>query len=578
MSQKKLMIWPVLILLVGTVSVHAATFTVTTIADAGPGSLRDAIFSANGNPGPDLIDFNIPPAGPQTISPLSQLPPLTDGVGGTTIDGFSQPGGAFPGMFPPASAVLLIEITGGLTGAAYGLWVQSDDNLIRGLAINDFEQDGILIEAGVINPTANRNVVFACFLGTDLAGGVDIGNGRSLATLFAGVRIKNVSGGIAQDNIVEGCLSSGNYADGVSIWGPIQPGDVWRNAVLNCYIGTNIMGVLDLGNDHEGVSMVEGTHENMVAGCLISGNDYDGVGIQGFDNVPFGPPIQSYDNIISDNVIGLDATLSGPLPNTMHGVTVGTYGPSSWGCADKNIIGPNNIIAHNGLDGVYVWEHGVNAFNADENQITMNSIYDNGGLGIDLQVDGVTPNDPGDPDVLANEEMNFPVITTIGYTAGTTTITGTLDTPSPNTTTIEVFKARVDPTGYGEGELYLGSATPDALGNWNLTTTALVVGDNVTATATDAVNNTSEFCLCVVVPGGGAMVCGDVDGSGAIDVGDLTYLVAYLFQGGPPPNPMNCVADMDGSGAIDVGDLTYLVAYLFQGGPAPMPGCCTPPW
>ena len=74
------------------------------------------------------------------------------------------------------------------------------------------------------------------------------------------------------------------------------------------------------------------------------------------------------------------------------------------------------------------------------------------------------------------------------------------------------------------------------------------------------------------------MVCGDVDGSGAIDVGDLTYLVAYLFQGGPPPNPMNCVADMDGSGAIDVGDLTYLVAYLFQGGPAPMPGCCTPPW
>ena len=41
---------------------------------------------------------------------------------------------------------------------------------------------------------------------------------------------------------------------------------------------------------------------------------------------------------------------------------------------------------------------------------------------------------------------------------------------------------------------------------------------------------------------------------------------------------MLCVADMDGSGGIDVGDLTYLVAYLFQGGPAPMPGCCTPPW
>ena len=64
-------------------------------------------------------------------------------------------------------------------------------------------------------------------------------------------------------------------------------------------------------------------------------------------------------------------------------------------------------------------------------------------------------------------------------------------------------------------------------------------------------------------------VCGDVDGSGAVDVGDLTYLVAYLFQSGPPP-PVLAAADVDGSGFVDVGDLTYLVAYLFQGGPAPV--------
>ena len=63
---------------------------------------------------------------------------------------------------------------------------------------------------------------------------------------------------------------------------------------------------------------------------------------------------------------------------------------------------------------------------------------------------------------------------------------------------------------------------------------------------------------------------GDVDDSGGIDVGDLTYLVAYLFQGGPAP-PCPEEGDVDGSGGIDVGDLTYLVAYLFQGGPAPPP-------
>ncbi len=67
------------------------------------------------------------------------------------------------------------------------------------------------------------------------------------------------------------------------------------------------------------------------------------------------------------------------------------------------------------------------------------------------------------------------------------------------------------------------------------------------------------------------VICGDIDGSGETpDVGDLTYLVAYLFQGGPPPPSMEA-ADVDGSGGTpDVGDITYLVAYLFQGGPDPI--------
>ena len=67
-------------------------------------------------------------------------------------------------------------------------------------------------------------------------------------------------------------------------------------------------------------------------------------------------------------------------------------------------------------------------------------------------------------------------------------------------------------------------------------------------------------------------MAGDVDYNGLVDVGDLTYLVAYLFQGGPPP-PIADLADVDASCAVDVGDLTYLVAYLFQSGPAPQLGC-----
>lgn len=61
---------------------------------------------------------------------------------------------------------------------------------------------------------------------------------------------------------------------------------------------------------------------------------------------------------------------------------------------------------------------------------------------------------------------------------------------------------------------------------------------------------------------------------GPVDVADLTYLVAFLFQGGDPP-PCEEEANVDGvvgvGGPIDVADLTYLVAFLFQGGDPPPP-------
>ncbi len=69
---------------------------------------------------------------------------------------------------------------------------------------------------------------------------------------------------------------------------------------------------------------------------------------------------------------------------------------------------------------------------------------------------------------------------------------------------------------------------------------------------------------------------GNADGitgaGGEVDVADLTYLVAYLFLGGPAP-PCLDEGNVDGitgaGGPVDVADLTYLVAYLFLGGPPP---------
>src|SRR6266436_4312542 len=67
----------------------AATFLVTTTADTGLGSLRNAIDIANATPGADMIAFNIPGAGAQTITVNSNLPPISDRL---TIDGTTQPG------------------------------------------------------------------------------------------------------------------------------------------------------------------------------------------------------------------------------------------------------------------------------------------------------------------------------------------------------------------------------------------------------------------------------------------------------------------------------------------------------
>jgi hypothetical protein len=63
---------------------------------------------------------------------------------------------------------------------------------------------------------------------------------------------------------------------------------------------------------------------------------------------------------------------------------------------------------------------------------------------------------------------------------------------------------------------------------------------------------------------------GDVNSDGMIDIGDVVYLVNYLYQGGPAPSPLQC-GDWDCDGVVNLGDVIYLVNYLYRGGDPP--GC-----
>lgn len=64
---------------------------------------------------------------------------------------------------------------------------------------------------------------------------------------------------------------------------------------------------------------------------------------------------------------------------------------------------------------------------------------------------------------------------------------------------------------------------------------------------------------------------GDADNSSAITIGDVTFLIARIFGGGPAPVCQD-EGDADGSNTITIGDVTYLIARIFSGGPAPVCG------
>lgn len=63
--------------------------------------------------------------------------------------------------------------------------------------------------------------------------------------------------------------------------------------------------------------------------------------------------------------------------------------------------------------------------------------------------------------------------------------------------------------------------------------------------------------------------CADVNGSGGLNILDVTYLIGYLYKGEPGPLPPS-TGDVDGNGIDNILDITYLIAFLYKSGPAPV--------
>lgn len=66
------------------------------------------------------------------------------------------------------------------------------------------------------------------------------------------------------------------------------------------------------------------------------------------------------------------------------------------------------------------------------------------------------------------------------------------------------------------------------------------------------------------------LVEGDADGNGVVNISDAVFLIAYIFGGGSPPDPMG-LGDADCNTLVNISDAVYLIAYIFGGGLPP--GC-----
>ncbi|GEM_PF-1010211 len=381
--------------------------------------------------------------------------------------------------------------------------IGATDNLVGGTASGSRNVISGNVSAGVAIRNGNRAV--GNYIGVDATGSAALGNDD------AGISIAGADNEIGGATAAERNIISGNR-HGIRIFDTDSTG----NVIEGNYIGADATGMFDLGNTDNGIQFRDGSPSgNLIGGTsvearnIISGN---GTGIS-FGTVA-DPSSSPTGNFVQGNYIGLSAA-GAPLGNSLEGVFIRDY-------SHNNIIGgtapgAGNVIAYNGDGGIHIARtplaNGASAIPTG-NSILGNSIFENydlasnpyPGLGIDLnQVaavggDGVTENDPGDADAGPNNLQNFPVL---AQGPNGSLICSLNSTPN-RSFRIEFFASdAADPSGYGEGEVFIASqnVTTDASGNVNFTFTPPQTPGKpvITATATDnQTGDTSEFSLAFV--------------------------------------------------------------------------------
>ena len=294
-----------------------STYTVTTAADAGAGSLRQAILDANAHAGADTIAFAIG-SGAKTISPSSHLPGIGDN---TILDATTQPGYA---------GKPLITLNGSNAGpTSDGLKITGTGVTIRGFIITNFAVSGIFVFG------AGSNTIAGNYIGTD--GSAAAGNHQH------GIIVQspnNTIGGLAarDRNVISANANTGVF---------LYTAAAHNNTVIGNFIGADATGSLALGNARNGVQ-IDGGHDNFIGGSvsgsrnIISANARDGVLI-----INAGANL----HVVQGNYIGADVTGTRRLGNAWYGIEISR---------ENNVIGGStrgagNVVSANGYGGIVMF-------------------------------------------------------------------------------------------------------------------------------------------------------------------------------------------------------------------------------
>jgi len=573
-------------------------------AGDGPCTLRAAIEQANASTGPDAVEFDIPGVGPHAIQPGAALPAITEAltIAGFTQPGASANTISVPGGL---DAVLMIEIDGILAPLdTDGLRLTGGMSTVRGLAVNRFPFSGSGFAGSGIYLGSHGNIVEGCFVGTDPTGLIDRGNGGSGITVWmsdnhliggtmpparnlisgndhytgsiylqggttaggAGITVAgnligtDATGGSSIPNAAFGIHVNNSHALGNLIGGTsvgarnVISGsggvDIERGVntlVQGNYFGTNADGTAGIAGSGRAISSTRSEARSCTIGGTAPGAGNVMAGLNGE-----GVYTANEEWVIQGNLIGVLADGVTPLHNTEEGIIMQpSYFPPHGSTIGGDVAGAGNVIANNGTgpwggNGIRISPASGSQPHQTGHTILANSIYGNADLGIDLCSteycsEGVSLNDPGDPDVGSNNVQNFPIVS--GVTGLGDTVHGSLNSTPSTEFRVEFFATPwCHSSGYGEGKTFLGAEmmTTDAAGDVAFSssmTTPAPGGGFITATATDPDGNTSEFSACYQFsPIADLQVTMDDGVTEVLPGGQLTYTIV-VSNAGPEGMP-----------------------------------------